>query len=207
MATLAEYIKKEAPIAEIGAFLDSLDHDKRLAETRTLSRKQQRQLYEAAAQAPPLSLKHFVPSNRKDITEVIHHGRNTLPLPSGLKLFEKRFCRPTDGSNRLFGYNEGATRKLIGPGYFVMISTEGNSSWAERGSLVVDYFQVPDSSVVPDWPQVVPNNKGLQVLVYNKTRDFMRGVSQHVSIGAAYKVEKALGHFFILCRNDTDHAS
>ena len=205
MTTLAEHIHNNTPIAEIGTYLDALTHDERLAQTRSLNRQQQRRLYEAAAEAPPLSLEHFVPSNRESLTEVIHHGRNTLPLPNGLKLFEKRFCRPSEGQDRLFGYNEGATRKLIGPGYFVIVSTKDNPEWAKRGSLVVDYFQVPDSAVVSDWPTVVPNNKGLQVLVYNKTRDFMRGVSQHVSIGAAYKVEKALGHFFILCRNDTDH--
>ena len=30
----------------------------------------------------------------------------------------------------------------------------------------------------------------------------MRKVSKHVSIGAAYKVEKPLGHFFTLVRED-----
>ncbi|MEC8380825.1 MAG: hypothetical protein VXZ96_10915 [Myxococcota bacterium] len=203
MPTLAEYIEKDTPIDEVGEFLDSLDHATRLAETQTLNRSQQRRLYDAAAQSQPLELAHFVPSDRADQTEVIHYGRNTLPLPSGLKRFEKRFCRPTDSSEQLFGYNEGATRKLIGPGYFVMHSTKDKPEWAKRGSLVVDYFQVPSSSVVSDWPKVVPNHKGLQVLVYHKTRDFMRGVSQHVSIGAAYKVEKPLGHYFILCRSDS----
>ena len=35
-----------------------------------------------------------------------------------------------------------------------------------------------------------------------QTRDFIRGVSEHVSIGAAYKKEKAMGVHFILCRDD-----
>ena len=30
----------------------------------------------------------------------------------------------------------------------------------------------------------------------------MRRVSQHVSIGAAYKGEKPLDHYFTLCRED-----
>ena len=203
MATLLEHISNGADIEKISAYLDGLDHEERLAQTRTLKRSHQRALYEAAAKSQPLDLEHFVPGNREDRQEVIHHGLNTLPLPKSLKHFEKRFCRPADGTNRLFGYNEGATRGLIGPGYFVMINTEGNTEWQDRGSLVVDYFQVPDTEVVNGWPKVVPNNKGLQVLVYNKTRDFMRRVSEHVSIGAAYKVEKPLGHFFILCRDDT----
>jgi hypothetical protein len=38
------------------------------------------------------------------------------------------------------------------------------------------------------------------MFVYNNTRDFMRRVSQHVSIGTAYKGDKALGAWFVLCR-------
>ena len=49
---------------------------------------------------------------------------------------------------------------------------------------------------------MVPNSKGLQFLVYHKTRDFMRRVSEHISIGAAYKKEKSLGQFFVLIRED-----
>lgn len=203
MATLVEHIANGADIEKISAYLDGLSHEERLAQTRTLKRSHQRTLYEAASKSQPLELDHFVPNNRNNCTEVIHYGLNTLPLPKSLKHFEKRFCRPSDGSNRLFGYNEGATRGLIGPGYFITVYTEGNTEWEQRGGIVVDYFQVPETDVVPGWPQVVPNNKGLQVLVYNKTRDFMRRVSEHVSIGAAYKVEKPLGHFFILCRDDT----
>ena len=47
---------------------------------------------------------------------------------------------------------------------------------------------------------MVPNTQGLQRFVYHRTRDFMRGVSAHVSIGAAYKVEKSLDHYFVLVR-------
>jgi hypothetical protein len=42
---------------------------------------------------------------------------------------------------------------------------------------------------------------GLQTLVYHQTRDFMRRVSSHVTIGAAYKKERALNVHFILCRD------
>ena len=80
------------------------------------------------------------------------------------------------------------------------IPTAGHEGWPERGPIVVDYFQVPQEAVVEGWPKVVENNVGLQVLVYNKTRDFMRKVSDRVSIGAAYKVEKALDHDFVLVR-------
>ena len=91
-----------------------------------------------------------------------------------LRLFEKRFCRPKDGSARLFGYNESPFLTVIGPGSFVGVSTAPNPAWAERGAVVIDYFQVPDGTVATGWPPVVPNTKGLQRFAYNKTRDFMR---------------------------------
>jgi hypothetical protein len=59
---------------------------------------------------------------------------------------------------------------------------------------------VPSGEVVAGWPKVVPNQKGLQVLVYNGTRDFMRKVSSSVTIGAAYKGETPLDHYFVLVR-------
>jgi hypothetical protein len=197
---------KGVGIAEIGAWLDGLDHDARKAAAFTLDRAGQRALYERAAKGPAITLEHFVPDGVADRTEVIHHGRNTLPLPAGQKLFQKRFCRPGEGDaargSGMYGYNEAPTRGLIGPGYFVAIETAGKPEWEVRGAIVVDYFQVPEGPVVDGWPDVVPNSRGLQFFVYNKTRDFMRRVSQHVSIGAAYKKEKALGHFFILVRED-----
>jgi len=197
--SLSQMISSQASIQEIAAYLDSLSSADRLAETRTLNRAKQRYLYEIAADSEDLNLDYFVPT-REPKVEVIHYGTNTLPVPSAIRFFEKRFCRPEKHEDRLFGFNEGVTRKLLGPGYFVAkYCTEG---WKERGSIVIDYFEVPDGDVVPTWPPVKRNNQGLQVLVYHQTRDFMRRVSQHVSIGAAYKKEKALGHFFVLCRNE-----
>ncbi len=59
---------------------------------------------------------------------------------------------------------------------------------------------MPDGPVPDGWPEVIPNSKGLQRFVYYQTRDFMRRVSKHVTIGAAYKVEKKLDHYFVLVR-------
>ena len=91
---------------------------------------------------------------------------------------------------------------MVGPGYFVAMPS-GTPEWAARGAVVVDYFQVPeDTAALPEhWPEVVPNSKGLSRFVYNGTRDFMRRVSKHVSIGAAYKGEKSLDHYFVLVRD------
>ena len=213
--TLAELVQSDAPIDRIGQWLDSLDHAARWAAATTLGRAQQRALYDRAAQAPAIDLQHFVAPHVPDTTEVIHHGWNTLPLPGALRRFQKRFCRPAGPGGRLFGYNEGLTRGIVGPGHFVAVLTLGGPEgsppagspgdgavWRERGAVVVDYFQVADGPIPPAWPAAVPNSRGLQRLVYFETRDFMRKVSHHVSIGAAYKVEKPLGHFFLLVRED-----
>jgi hypothetical protein len=119
-----------------------------------------------------------------------------------LRLFQKRFSRPEDGSDRLFGYNESPFKTTIGPGFFVAIPTAGKPAWEERGAIVIDYFQIPDGPVPSGWPRVIPNTKGLQRFVYHRTRDYMRRVSAHVTIGAAFKEESSLDHYFILCRED-----
>ncbi len=188
-----------ADIARIGRHLDSLDDAARLAEVRELDRARQRALYAKAAHAPPLELDYFVGDAAARV-EVIHDGLNTLPLPGPLRRFQKRFCRPDRDGARLFGYNEGPTRTVIGPGFFVAVPTGGNAPWEARGAVVIDYFQVPDGPVADGWPAVVPNDWRLQRLVYHQTRDFMRRVSAGVSIGAAFKRERSLDHYFVLCR-------
>lgn len=198
--SLLKMIQNKAEISKIADFLDSLSHEKRLEETRTLSRKNQEWLYQQSKESEPLQLSDFVPTEEPNV-EVIHYGRNTLPLPNSLKLFEKRFCRPQNREEALYGYNEGMTRPLIGPGYFV--AKPCPEEWEQLGSIVIDYFEVPDEPVVDGWPKVKHNNQGLQILVYHQTRDFMRRVSSNVTIGAAYKKDKPLGHYFILCRNES----
>ena len=186
-------------IAAIARHLDGLDARARAAEVLGLDRSTQRTLFEKAAAAAPIDLAHFVGDAAAGV-EVIHDGRNTLPLPGPLRGFQKRFCRPADGSARLFGYNEGPTRRVVGPGYFVAVPTAGRPAWQARGAIVVDYFQIPDGPVAAGWPPVVANDWRLQRLVYHHTRDFMRRVSAHVSIGAAFKEERPLDHYFVLCR-------
>jgi hypothetical protein len=178
---------------------------------RQLDRVQQRALYRKAA-GRPVGLENFV-GDAEPLAEVVHDGLNTLPVPPPLRRFQKRFCRPAgpdgaggaggaggSGGGGLFGYNEGPNRRLLGPGYFVAVPTDGHPDWAEHGGVAVDYFRVPDAPVAEGWPPVVPNSRGLQRFVYHQTRDFLRGVSAHVSIGAATKDGKPLDHYFVLCR-------
>ena len=114
-------------IEEIASWLDGLDHGGRTQAAFSLDRAGQRAMYERAAAGPAITLDHFVPDGVPDRTPVIHHGRNTLPLPASQKLFQKRFSRPQSDDawcgRGLYGYNEAPTRRLIGPGYFVAMPT------------------------------------------------------------------------------------
>ena len=203
MKTLIDMLASEqTTIAEIGAWLDAASPDARVAAVFELDRKGQRQLYRRAARGAAITLEHFVPHHVASVTAVHHRGKNSLPLPRKHRFFEKRFSRPAAGGQRLFGYNESPSKGLVGPGYFVAEPTSAQPAWSERGPVVVDYFQVPDAAVPAGWPQVIPNSQGLQRFVYKGTRDFMRRVAAHVSIGAAYKGEKALDHYFVLVRQD-----
>jgi hypothetical protein len=197
---LAELIADpDAGIGDIAVLLDSLEAPQRWAHLRDLDRTRQRSLYRKAA-GNAMDLAYLV-SDAGPRVEVIHDGLNTLPMPPRLRRFQKRFCRPDGGPpQRLFGYNEGPTRRLLGPGYFVATLMDERSPWQERGSIMVDYYQVPDSPVAGGWPSVGPNSAGLQRFVYHETRDFLRRVSAHVSVGAAYRRDEPMDHYFILCR-------
>ena len=126
-------------------------------------------------------------------TEVINAGKNSLPVFSH---FEKRFCRTADNPDVLYGYNEGSTRKFVGPGYFVA------SVDAERGEVAVNYYHVPpeDAALPEAWPAIKPNEKGVQKFVYAKMIDYLRKVSDHVTIGRADRNGKTTNNYFLLCR-------
>ena len=189
-------------IAEVADWFADRPFLERREALLALDRAGQRRLYAVAAQSEAITLDDLVPAAKADRAEVRHHGRNTLPVTKAFRTFEKRVCRPADGTSRLFGYNEGASVRWFGPGYFVAYAVRDNPVWTARGDVVVDYFQVPDGAVAEGWPAVVPNEQGLQKLVFAGTRDFLRRVTDGVSIGAAYKGERALDHYFVLARDD-----
>jgi hypothetical protein len=198
MPDLAELLRRRVSVDAIASHLDSLGHSERVEALSRLGRGDQRILYEAATEREPMDLDFFVPVGAPP--SVRHYGTNTLPLPRRLRRFEKRFGRPRGRADHVFGYNEWSLRRLLGPGYFVARSTAESPGWHARGGVVVDYFEVPDDEVPSEWPDVVPNSRGLQRFVYGGTRDFLRRVSDDVSIGAAFRGEKALDHYFTLCR-------
>jgi len=195
---LSEMIESDAGIKEIAEHLNALESAGRRSQTLALDGRLQKLLYEKAAHGEPASLEHFVPTGVAEGCEVIHAGRNSQPA---FRYFEKRWCRPADHAGELWGYNEAGVRPLIGPGYFVAHPTADGGS-DPRGAVVVDYFMTPEGPMPTGWPRIKPNSSGLQVFVYNKTRDYMRVVSQHVSIGVAYRMEKRVMGYFVLCRQD-----
>ena len=177
----------------LGGYLDALADPARIRAARELDAKEQARLFEAAKGRRPLTLADFVPSDLPPLRQVIHHGRNTLPT---FKMFQKRFCRPEkDKGDELWGYNEQAMRWATGPGYFIARA-------APDGEVVIDYHDVPQGTPPATWPKILPNSARLSRFVYYQTRDYMRGVSKHVSIGRASRNDAPMDNWFVLCRED-----
>lgn len=205
MPHLRTLLAEKASLDAITSHLDALEASERERESCGLSGREQAALWDLAGGAPQIELEHFVPHARHELEPAHHPGRNTIPSPRYFQRFEKRFCKPRDGSARLFGYN-ASNASFVHPGYFVAYETAGRDEWAARGGVVIDYHLVPDAEVPATWPKIVPNSVGLQRFVYHRTRDFMRRVSSHVSIGRAAKEDehgdRELDFWFTLCRRD-----
>ncbi len=203
--TLHDLLSANATIGEIAAHLDALPAEEREAQANDLSGAEQSRLWEIASTGPVITLSHFVPEGLDHTVGVRHPGRNTIPVPRHFQLFAKIFARDDDDPRLVNGYND-SNASFIHPGYFVAYETRGNAEWEKRGGVVVDYLRVPDSALPAGWPKVVPNDVGLQKFVYNRTRDFMRRVSAHVSIGRAAEQraqgDRELDFWFTLCRRD-----
>lgn len=173
----------------LSAWLDDLGDERRVAEVRSLSRREQAALFEAAKGYRAITLDDLVPASTPALAPVIHHGCNSLPA---FRLFEKRFCRPPNSVGALWGYNEQPFRAVTGPGYFVARP----SSTTE---VCIDYTELPAGKPA-DWPRILPNSARLSRFIYHRTRDFLRGVSRHVSIGRATREGHDMDNWFVLCR-------
>ena len=178
-----------ADMPGLAAYLDSLDSAARVAEARSLSADEQARLFDAAAGFRRVTLDDFVPADKPPLRPVIHYGRNSLPV---FKMFEKRFCRSDRAAGELWGYNEQTWKAVTGPGYFV-------ARQASDAEVVIDYCEVPPAKPA-EWPEILPNSARLSRFIYYRTRDFMRGVSKHLSIGRATREGKPMDNWFVLCR-------
>lgn len=170
--------------------LDDASHDERVSASREFSGKLQSRLFDAA-EGRPVTLDEMVPID-EPLREVIHVGTNTLPA---FRHFEKRFCRSSSDhpDDVLWGYNHNWYWKVTTPGYYAAYQHENGELW-------VDYTRhVPEK---PDaWPPLMPNNRRLGHVVFKGMVDRVRRVSEHVTIGRAYK-KKAMNAWFVLVRQD-----
>jgi hypothetical protein len=183
-------------VERITTALDRMDPESRLVTVLSIEAKEQATLWELM-KGRELGPEHFVPASVDPLKPVIHYGRNTLPA---FKFFQKRFCRIEAGREEIGGFNAQPFSWFSGPGYFVAGRSGGEAD--APAEFVIDYTKLP--AKVPDgWPAIVPNDKGLNRLVYGgDMKDYMRSVSEHVAIGRPYKHGKPLNSYFVLCRQE-----
>lgn len=183
---------RQVDLTGLSHYLDDLNQGRRVRAVRSMSAAEQALLFDAAKGHRPLTLADFVPEAARPLQPVIHFGCNSLPT---FRTFEKRFCRPdSTAAPELWGYNEQPMRCVTGPGYFVTRQADDNE-------VVIDYFDIPPRKPA-EWPELAPNSSRLGRFIYYKTRDYMRGVSRHLTVGRASREGKAMDNWFVLCRED-----
>ena len=195
MGRLRELLTTDSPdMNEIEAHLDGLSSSERVEEIRSLGRKHQAKLFDAAEGYRAISVDDIVGPERAPMEEVVHHGKNTLPAFSH---FAKVFVRPPEPNAAVvWGHNRAGPfiESVVGPGYFVAYPH------SVPGEILVDYLQVPPAR--PEhWPDILPNSARLSRVVYDGMQDVLRGVSRHVTIGRATKGGKPMSSWFVLCRD------
>ncbi len=179
-------------VEAVAAFLDRLHHEGRVAVVNEIGRQGQEAIWNAAEGFRKISAEDVVPPDLGPLVPVIHWGHNSLPA---FTRFQKRFTRPDDRgaaeAGELWGYNHQALGLFTGPGYFVAYDADGE--------VCIDYTRVPPHGA-PGWPKVLPNSARLARFVYNGTKDYLRGVSAHVTIGRATRAGEPMPNWFLLCR-------
>jgi hypothetical protein len=191
---LKNLIDDRLDLERLAKDLDELGHPARLWAIRSWGKETQAKLYEAAKGFHKLTLDDYVPPRTAPLVEVIHHGRNSLPVQN---FFQKHFCKPKDPEAKgvLWGFNYQSLLMFSGPGYFVTHQA------ADEGEVDIDYTMLPKEK--PDaWPPIIPNTAGIARFVYAGMIDVMRGISTHVSIGRAKRGGKLADHWFVLVRED-----
>jgi hypothetical protein len=191
---LRNLIEPDVDLPRLSKALDELGHSARVWSVHKWDRGIQAKLYEAAKGFRKVTLDDFVPPSTEALKEVIHHGKNSLPM---FTEFQKRFCKPKDDAEKgvLWGFNFQTMAPFTGPGYFVTHAA------SDDGEVDIDYTMVPREK--PDaWPEILPNTARLGRFVYHGMIDVMRGISTHVSIGRARKKGQNMDAWFVLVRED-----
>lgn len=188
------FLQPKIDLERLTRILDGLGHEGRVHTIRTWAKHQQEAIFEAARGYRPLDLDFLVPASVGPLVEVIHDGHNTLPM---FTHFQKRFVKLEGEDFLVGGYNHQSMQALTGPGYFSVAKGDGE----HEGELAIDYTKIPKHK--PEgWPALRTNEGGLAGIVNGGMVDYLRGLSTHVSIGAAYKNGKHRRQWFALVRRD-----
>lgn len=192
--TILSLVKNDViDVVALEAAFDAATHEERVEATRAFNAKIQRRVFDACVNRMP-TLDDMVPTD-EPLKEVIHVGTNTLPA---FRHFEKRFCRPSaehDDGKSLWGYNHNWYWQFTTPGYYAAYVE------ADEKELWVDYTRsVPEKAA--SWPPIMPNKKRLGHVVFAGMVDHVRKVSEHVTIGRAFK-KNAMNAWFTLVRDDS----
>ncbi len=189
------FLEPTVDIDRLAETLDGLGHEGRVHTMRTWDKKRMKAIFDACA-GRPITLEQVVPSSVGANVEVIHDLRNTLPVFTNA---QKRFSKVEGGNVAVGGFNrQFGVARVSEPGYFVV--SEGDGEHANE--LVIDYRSVPPSKP-ESWPDIEANDQGfLNKIVWGGMVDYLRKVSQHVSIGRATKDGKSIGQYFALVRRD-----
>jgi hypothetical protein len=171
-------------IAPIEAAFEALPHAERVNWMRGLGKKELVALWKLT-EGRPLAIADL---HGAEGEIVIHEGQNSL---LAFNRFQKRVVKRGDVVQ---GYNHQSMAWLVGPGHFLVKSAETPHPGAHFSYLEV-------ATTVPEgFPPLQPNDKGLSNLVYAHMIDYLRRISPHALIGAAYKNGKATNDYFMLVR-------
>ncbi len=173
-------------LPRLARVLDEMGPLNRATTVRGWHRHQMAALFDAAKGFRSMTISDLVPTS-EDLVQVVHAGRNSLPM---FYDFEKIFARSGD---EIVGYNRNSTMRFIGPGYYTATASDS-------GEIAVDYRKIPSKAIPKDWPTVVPNSGFIPTLVFGGMVDILRGVSKHVSIGRAMKKDTFIDAWFVLAR-------
>jgi hypothetical protein len=189
------FLEPKIDLPRVAELLDGLGHEGRVHSTSTWSAHHKSAIFEAAKGFRPIDLEFLVPGSVGRCEEVVHEGYNSMALFSRL---EKRFANiASAGAPEIVGFNEQTWRAFTGPGYFSVSLGEAE----HEGELVIDYRKIPREKPA-SWPALRPNTGILGSVVFGGMIDYLRGISQHVSIGAATKDGVSRKVWFALVRQD-----
>ncbi len=200
---LTVFLEPKVNLPRVAHILDGLGPMGRKETIRGWDNATMQALWAAAKGFKKVTLEDFVPASVGPMTEVVHHGMNSLAT---FNHFKKVFARSADGV--VFGYNDQQMAEWTGPGYYVVHPWGGASGAAgakdetDAGfEVAIDYRELPATGLA-SWPPVVPNKDRLGRFVYDGMVDIMRGISNHVTIGRARKNDAWMDAWFVLSRVD-----